>query len=1520
MGAVGLGGAFAGLDWFSQDSPFAATTACSDGESYNITALTTANDASCSDSARQARTRPKFSAEGDTLVMRNEDGSYAALASTNSGGSITTLCWSAQGGGNGTLFVGGSFSSLASTSVQNIAAFSLSSSQVSPLGQGVTGPVDTLYCDDAHQEVWAGGFFSVPQSRGNVGRWSTASSSWSEVPFGGLNGRVDTISSSEDGSSLYFGGRFSTRYADSSKALIRNFASVPFAPPNTATTGHSGYLVPYTIPAAASQYGGLSINAGPASDRAEYNDSRSLICPGQGPWLARDNSIASIDILGNAFMTGGGIRVSNALVEGRGTKTFSVTSIPDNEELRLTYTDPATGRNETCTSRCPLSTEASVAAQDFLFVDGSRSLTGLRVVLDSWQGSGSGLSYMQLLSDGVYVSAVQADNEGICGTSNTTVNTVGNWEPATAPSTIPGTEQGYLLSNVPVDNPGDTALILYPWVGSSGYYDMYLVIPGCANLGDCAGRTTVDIAVFAQFHGLPYTMTIDQRVQTDTQVLIYSGVVDASSEQFTPTINLRLSADPAQVDVANYVVVASGVQMVLTGLTDGSEVVPFPGSPSGAGPTGSATSTASAASTQSQDNSLASTETSLQSTETSLQSSDTSLASTASGGQTVVQPTGTSGPTTAASGSPTTPQSQGSATSAQPQGSLTTSTSSTVSSAVPTPLSVRVAYGVFEWPRSQTNVNAENAILANSTESALTQIGFALDTARNASADGANFAVGAIANAGNRVYVGGNFNGNGYKNVVSVDKTSNSGQPLPNGGLDGVVRTIAQAGSKMYFGGDFTGTVVGDVKLQHIASYDASSNQWAGVGGGVDGPVSGIAALQDGIAVAGNFTNIVSANGSTTSTGGYAIYNTSTSEWMPAGVLFGSAAAATGSGSTKALAGRLLGASRNSVKGVATLTTNKDGTASVGNMVGVTFSDKGSAATTPTTRRSLSARLISRMRHNLVLMRADPTPITNDVAVAPATLAGTYWSNSSASGKRVTILGGNFTRGDIGGVAFQSDNTMTGPSPAVTGVVRALAVEGDELYVGGTGVSVPNVGDGLVVFDLAKNAWTQSAVPSLTSSDGETHVNAIKVREKTDILVVAGNFARAGSFNCPAVCLWDTKIRQWQQPGQGAGAITAGEVKSVSFSGEQHEHLVVGGSFTVNGETHHAASYDFDSSTWTPLGSLPGPILALAVNNKNASNVYASGYDASSQKPFLSRWDGNAWNEEQASSALLPGTSIQNLAFVPMNKAHGASGAIEEDRMLMASGDVLLSGSGNMSSALYDGAQWHPYLVGSTATGTLGSASSLFWSESNFSFSLRKYLARGLVVLVAMAIATGLILLIILLILLVAFCLRRNESKHAAPEVFERDDKSEVSSTQNLIHDHVQTALHRSLLIPGEAPQGRSAAVGAGLSAGAVAGAYDAHSADSHYHDARQVQEADELFGVADSSDEGRETVMRYDFTGPDIQTGELSMRAGQRIVILDDEQSDEWWYARDPATGRQGVVPATYGELDPRPKLTEVL
>jgi hypothetical protein len=323
MGTVGLGGSFSGLDWWSSDSPFASSS-------------TSAGTA--------------FSKDGDTLFVKGSDGSYRPLGSTNAGGVISAICWSnstlspTDTVENGTLIVGGTFTSISSISSPNIMAYSLTSSTFHPVSSGLSGSVNTLFCDNARGEVWVGGSFTAPVgSGGNVALWSTAKSAWETVDFGGLNGEIEDISPSADGQSVYFAGDFTTQYLTNSSTLVNttsvipgtngtnpaNITSIPSAPINTTTTGDSGYLTPVTLPQSSAASGGLTITAGPPPKDSAYSDPTVLVCPGSGKstWLGGDGSMAKVDINAYSYWTARGVRLENALIGGRGTTSFWSVSI-----------------------------------------------------------------------------------------------------------------------------------------------------------------------------------------------------------------------------------------------------------------------------------------------------------------------------------------------------------------------------------------------------------------------------------------------------------------------------------------------------------------------------------------------------------------------------------------------------------------------------------------------------------------------------------------------------------------------------------------------------------------------------------------------------------------------------------------------------------------------------------------------------------------------------------------------------------------------------------------------------------------------------------------------------------------------------------------------------------------------------------------------------------------------------------------------------------------------------------------
>jgi len=973
---------------------------------------------------------------------------------------------------------------------------------------------------------------------------------------------------------------------------------------------------------------------------------------------------------------------------------------------------------------------------------------------------------------------------GACSDNTSNVQQSGQWITGTADSSIAGTSAYYLTSTIPTSNPTYPSVTFYPHVSASGYYDIYIVIPGCANLGVCDGRTSVDIEVFPVQGGLGWTSTISEQVQADTKTLVYSGPVDASSGAFSPTVSLALAKSPLSV-TGNYIVVAEAVEMVLTGITN-----------------------------------------------------STSNSSRTSGSAV--------------------------------NGSILTSSSS------------QTAFGMFEW--SSSTVNATSTL----SSTPLTQLGFALDTAYNVSGLPPAWSINAIAVYGSTIFVAGNFTASGnYSNVVSVDTTSGTVTPLASQGLNQAVSSAAVVGDYVYFGGEFTSTATNGGSLNHLARYDPKGNAWAAIGG-VDGPVASLIPSSSSLIVLGNFSNVVASDGTSTQTGGYAVWDTSKSAWSTSGAIFGNVSAAATSDTETFLAGKVSGSSNNPASGFAMLSTGNDGSATITSL-NANLDSAHTPSSSPS-RRSLNARRHSHTwlsRFTSALVRATPAllpramtapSIPTQPAPAPAVLAGGFWTNSSASDKpMVTILGGNLST-STGGLAFYTSGNLSYPDPPVQGVVRALEVIRDTVYLGGAGVSVSG-SSGIVAYKLEIGTWMTSGMPSLNSPSGTAlTVHSIRSRSGTNTVVVAGNFATAGSLSCAAVCLWDSEGSQWSTPGSG---LTSGEVRSIDFGDESYDLLIVAGSFVMSdGSVAYAASYSFINSSWTALGTLPGPALAITVDNKNASNVFAAGYFTADASPYLEQWNGQTWTAQNQS--LLSGSIVQQLAFVPISTEHTAAGSIENDRMLMVSGELSLQASGNVTSALYDGATWYPYLVGSSSTGDIASASQLFWSSSRFSFAVRHFLAKGLVVLVAIAIATALILLLVLLALLIAHLTRRSERRQPNRDMSDKD--SDISSTHQHVFNNVQAALEQSL-IGGSA----TAAIAAARQSGA-----------SHYDPAE---------GEGSEEDDGRETTMRYDFEGPELQPGELSMRAGQRIHILDDVQSDEWWYARDPMTGREGVVPATYGQ-----------
>lgn len=534
----------------------------------------------------------------------------------------------------------------------------------------------------------------------------------------------------------------------------------------------------------------------------------------------------------------------------------------------------------------------------------------------------------------------------------------------------------------------------------------------------------------------------------------------------------------------------------------------------------------------------------------------------------------------------------------------------------------------------------------------------------------------------------------------------------------------------------------------------------------------------------------------------------------------------------------------------------------------------------------------------------DPLP-TPPSAAAPAVLAGAFWTNSSSS-TEVAIIGGNFSFNDGSSTSqavaiYDPESTTISAlqGAQIDGTVRALLVDGDKLYIGGDFTLSGSDVSGFAIYDLAAQSFDVSGLQSPQASSGSTAMvrSITKSSSKNDVIIVAGSFARMGSLTCAGICTLNSETKQWNQLGNGI----QGEVASVAYGGDNQGVLIAGGSIAVDSNTVNVAQFTFDNDTWSGLGdgSLPGVVTAVEVNNGNSSSVFAAGVGSPSSSTFLYFWNGASWSS--VGSNLRDSENVAQLTMVPLQDTHDSNGVIEADRMLMVSGSLAVSDYGNTSSALFDGQTFIPYLVSSSPSGSSGIVAGLFRSLSTFDFTQRKYLAVGVVILISIAIAAGVVFFLALIGILWTLFSRRDD-KVAAAETEDDDDGDSIHHRPSSLLEHINAATRNTIIAGATTPHSQYEEKGPSTHD------HDGETDDNHDPFAaggyvRADTPSDAVHGML-AEEQSRPAHARYSFDG--AGEGELALAAGTEVEVLDD-RDPAWWYARDPRSGQEGVVPAAY-------------
>ncbi|KAF9232131.1 cortical protein marker for cell polarity-domain-containing protein [Melanogaster broomeanus] len=188
----------------------------------------------------------------------------------------------------------------------------------------------------------------------------------------------------------------------------------------------------------------------------------------------------------------------------------------------------------------------------------------------------------------------------------------------------------------------------------------------------------------------------------------------------------------------------------------------------------------------------------------------------------------------------------------------------------------------------------------------------------------------------------------------------------------------------------------------------------------------------------------------------------------------------------------------------------------------------------------------------------------------------------------------------------------------------------------------------------------------------------------------------------------------------------------------------------------------------------------------------------------------------------------------------------------MISGALSDSSFGSASSVLFDGQTFVPYIVSMSGQATMGYVSSLFYSITNFSFSQQHFLATGVVILISIAIAAGVVFLLAL-IGIVWTLLSRRDNKLA---------RTTILGTQSPFNNFSaeKEATRKGTIEPD--PFGPDA---------------------SHY--LRAEAPSDAVVGSMAAEEEvSRPAHARYSFDG--AGEGELPLTAGIEIEVLDDRDN----------------------------------
>lgn len=590
--------------------------------------------------------------------------------------------------------------------------------------------------------------------------------------------------------------------------------------------------------------------------------------------------------------------------------------------------------------------------------------------------------------------------------------------------------------------------------------------------------------------------------------------------------------------------------------------------------------------------------------------------------------------------------------------------------------------GLFDYNPNQANVSTDFS-------------GDVIDAAGNSLNAGAM--VNAVAEVGSTLYVAGNFSSPSISNIFSVGSNATS---LPEGGLNGGVNSMYQNGSTLYVGGAFTATTANQTHgLNGVASFNTGTNAWAALGAGVNGVVdfvvpfnlnlTGTSQPVLALGISGQFSQINAFNNYT------AVPVTNFAAWIP----------------SKNNWLQNLNIPTVFVSGVLVAEADVPGYPQLysGSVISQASSASGGVELSGTTTLSLQQFAVQEQDAPTVSVAKRKRQTSNLPSQSiTGIVTGAFIDQNNLN---ITAFGGHFSAKATNGSTVNNLMLINGSNSDITGltagvdsgsVFLSLGASGTLLFAGGnvTGNVNGNSVNGLIVYDMAAANYATTQPPSLTGDN--VAVSAIAPQPSSTAVYVGGNFASAGSFACPALCVFDTSRSQWNSPGNGLN----GTVTALSWIGSTS--LLLGGELTISGNNSVVATYNPKTQTFSTISNVGGPtgtVTALTPGSSDGSQIWVAG-ENSDGSAFFSKWDGSKWNA--VTGLLGTGSVVRGLQMFSLTENHATSALISDNTALVLFGQLNLPSFGNASAAIYNGTTVTPFMLANTAANGQGSLSAAF--------------------------------------------------------------------------------------------------------------------------------------------------------------------------------------------------------------------